>query len=561
MSYIKEDTTIEELLDQHGRSVTQESYHREIGLESLLDALETGGIVQTGELIQWSHILAWCTRDQEARFQNIHEWRSPRSEAETPSFRFPKAGPLFVMRAALGLFTSDELKDEERLAELQRGKDRLTKEIEEKRREPQFRLNLYNNQLRQHLKSILPHELDIDSRPFQSEELFPEDLKRLTEKACETIEEKIKVSDQGCNALQVQIDDLGADIRRYEKELDELDVLFGLDNAAGREFDADLNKREEHRKKIEEIKDRQCTLGRVLVRDCSYVRNSQRVLKITELQDIHAMRQAEAGRVKEQRLIEEEKKRIRESSEQASGLRKYVLKERSTLLAHVREQRELLRDLGRTRESLEIWTQKLDKSTGSNELDLLRQKLDVVESEIADIENALTKILRLHDNNRELLQSIFSGIVRSVLSYPNYDGEVALDNRELSFRITHGQAMTGEAVETLSVLLADVCCMVYCTLTESAHIPGFLVHDSPREADLGIKIYRNFIRLVASLQEHFDVPDSCPFQYVVTTTTPPPSELNKDLFVKLRLNAARPQELLLRMDITKPQPTEMPLFS
>ncbi|MHB9099262.1 MAG: hypothetical protein ACYC5X_15720, partial [Syntrophales bacterium] len=430
MSYIKEDATIEELLDQRGRSVTQESYHREIGLESLLDAMETGGIVQTGELIQWSHILAWCTRDQEARFQNIHEWRSPRSEAETPSFRFPKAGPLFVMRAALGLFTSDELKDEERLAELQRGKDRLTKEIEEKRREPQFRANLYDNQLRQHLKSILPSERDIDSRPFRSEELFPEDLGRLTEKACAIIEEKIKVSDQGCNALQVQIDDLGADIRRYEKELDELDALFGLDNAAGRELDADLNKREEHRKKIEEIKDRQCTLGRVLVRDCSYVQNSQRVLKITELQDIHAMRQAEAGRVEEQRLIEEEKKRIRESSEQASGLRKNVLKERSTLLAHVREQRELLRDLGRTWESLEIWIQKLDRSTGSKELDLLHQKLDTVESEIADIENALTKILRLHDINRELLQSIFSGIVRSVLSYPNYDGEVALDNRE-----------------------------------------------------------------------------------------------------------------------------------
>ncbi len=99
MSFIKEDASIEELFEQRGASVTQESYPQEIGLESLLDELETGGIVQTGETIQWAHILAWCTRDQEARFQNIYDWRSPRSEAETPSFRFPSA--LFISRPAL----------------------------------------------------------------------------------------------------------------------------------------------------------------------------------------------------------------------------------------------------------------------------------------------------------------------------------------------------------------------------------------------------------------------------------------------------------------------------
>lgn len=259
--------------------------------------------------------------------------------------------------------------------------------------------------------------------------------------------------------------------------------------------------------------------------------------------------------------MREKKKRLRESIDHVSGLRKKTLKERDDLLSHVREQRNLLRDLELNWEALETWMQKLDKLSGFKELDSLRRKLDGVESAIADIENNLAVILRRHDDNRKLLQSIFSEIVRSVLSFQNYDGEVALDNRELSFRITHGQAMTGEAVETLAVLLADVCCMVYCTLTESAHMPGFLVHDSPREADLGIKIYRNFIRFVASLQEHFGTPGACPFQYIVTTTTPPPPELTKDPFVKLRLNAAQPQELFLRMDITKPQPADMPLFS
>lgn len=63
------------------------------------------------------------------------------------------------------------------------------------------------------------------------------------------------------------------------------------------------------------------------------------------------------------------------------------------------------------------------------ELDLLRRKLDTTESEITKIEKELAELLRQHDHNRELLNSIFSGIVRSVLSSGNYDGEVGLDNR------------------------------------------------------------------------------------------------------------------------------------
>jgi hypothetical protein len=548
MSYIEEDASIDVLLAQGGRSVTQESYPRKICLENLLDELETGGIVQTGELIQWAHILAWCTRDQETRFQNIHDWRSPRSEADTPSFRFPKAGPLFVMRTVLGLFLPDELSGEEQLAKLQHEKERLTKVIEEKRREPQFRVNLYDSQLRQYLKSILPHERDIDSRVFRSGDLFPEDLERLTERASKEIEEIIKIKEQERIDLQMQIDDLGADIRQHERELADLDVLFNLDTTAGRELDVGLQ-REEQRRIIERSEDRQCPLGRVLVRECSYVQARQRILQITELQDSQVMKQDEARRAEECGIINGEKERLREVIKRIRGAREDALRKRDAWVAYTREKREALRDLEHTCDQLVIWMQKHDQPGGYKEIDLLRQKLDALESQITEVEKSLAELLRRHDNNRELLRSIFSGIVRSVLPSGNYDGEVGLDNRELGFRITHGPAMAGEAVETLSVLLADVSCLIYRSLIETAHLPGFLMHDSPREADLGIKIYRSFIRLIASLQEYFGTLDSCPFQYIITTTTPPPLELNADQFVKLRLNAGQTQGLLLRANI------------
>ncbi len=87
MSYFKQDATVEEQLQDRGQSVSQDDYPKRICLEDLLDKLESGAVVRTGETIHWAHVLAWCTRDQEARFQNIHEWRSPRSESDAPTFR------------------------------------------------------------------------------------------------------------------------------------------------------------------------------------------------------------------------------------------------------------------------------------------------------------------------------------------------------------------------------------------------------------------------------------------------------------------------------------------
>src|SRR5690606_6831205 len=166
------------------------------------------------------------------------------------------------------------------------------------------------------------------------------------------------------------------------------------------------------------------------------------------------------------------------------------------------------RELERTRVGLDTWTKYRDEPGRNEELQKLRKQLDTTEGEIAKAEKALGELLRQHDENRERLASIFSGAVRSVLSSDSYDGSVSLDNRELAFRITHGPAMSGEAVETLAVLLADVASLVYYTVSDKAHLPGFVVHDSPREADLGIRIYRNFIRLIASLESHFQ-PEEC----------------------------------------------------
>lgn len=547
-SYFKFDLTVEELLQDRSQPTYLETYAKDIGLEKLLDNLETGGIVRTGESIEWERILAWCTRDQEARFQNIYEWRSHRSESDTPAFRFPKAGPLFVMRTTLGLFLPDELKGEEELAELLQHQEKLEKEIENLKREPQFRINLYDTELRRRLRNILLEYPDIETLPLDSGNLLP-DMNRLTMTANDKIKNQIEKLEKDQKVFQEEIDNIGATIRHLENRLNSLDNLFGLEQAAGQELDAGINKRQEVLKLFNDFIEQDCTLASIPYRNCQYVQDRYSILKFTEIQDANAMKQDKAKRTEARHLLGQQKQQICDKIDSLRKQRQNFQIKRDTLLTEIRGKREELRDLKQAREEVEAWTKKRDQAGEYKKLDECRKKLEETTDEIKTLEQQLSKLLKEHDENRNLLATIFSGAVLSVLSSGTYDGQVSLNNRELAFSITHGAAMSGEAVETLSVLLSDIASLIYNTVSANAHLPGFLLHDSPREADLGISLYSSFIRFVASLQQHFGKSDNCPFQYILTTTTAPPKELQRDYFVKLRLNAAQPSGLLLKRNI------------
>ena len=165
-------------------------------------------------------------------------------------------------------------------------------------------------------------------------------------------------------------------------------------------------------------------------------------------------------------------------------------------------------------------------------------------------------LLTQHDANRALLSSLFSAAAKKVLPSSSYDGKVTFADRELNFQVTHGGAMTGEAMETLAVLLADISCLVFNSLSNDSLLPGFLLHDSPREADLGLRLYHSYIRFAAWLDEHFQKIGGCPFQYILTTTTSPPKALQKKDVIALRLDASKEDELLFRRNLSRPPESE-----
>lgn len=116
---------------------------------------------------------------------------------------------------------------------------------------------------------------------------------------------------------------------------------------------------------------------------------------------------------------------------------------------------------------------------------------------------------------------------------------------DIEISIEAGGDRRTAAIESLKVLAFDVACL--CLSMEGhTRLPAFVVHDSPREADLGLTIYDEHFRLLRKLEEASGSPV---FQYIVTTTTRPPEGLNREPWRCAILRGSPGSERLLRRDL------------
>jgi hypothetical protein len=101
------------------------------------------------------------------------------------------------------------------------------------------------------------------------------------------------------------------------------------------------------------------------------------------------------------------------------------------------------------------------------------------------------------------------------------------------------------ALDSLKIVAFDLAAL-HMAVEERADLPAFLIHDSPREADLDGQLYARLFSLVHQWEKEVATP--C-FQYIVTTTTAPPPELQNDSLIRLRMSSTPAEERLFGMDI------------
>lgn len=169
---------------------------------------------------------------------------------------------------------------------------------------------------------------------------------------------------------------------------------------------------------------------------------------------------------------------------------------------------------------------------GTAELEAVRAQLD------AGRTRARVAIRTLEKRYQGIMAAwLPEGVVGTI----KLDGNGLKVDAEFSGR---GEVSTA-ALDSLKIVAFDLAAL-HMAVEGKADLPAFLVHDSPREADLDGQLYARLFSLVHQWEEEAEAP--C-FQYIVTTTTAPPKELQGDNYVRLAMTSTPAEERLLRMDL------------
>ena len=150
------------------------------------------------------------------------------------------------------------------------------------------------------------------------------------------------------------------------------------------------------------------------------------------------------------------------------------------------------------------------------------------------------KINRISDIYQQLLQQIFGQAAIGCVQLDG-DGLRPVPDKKL--------APAGAALSVMTTVLTfDIAC-VAASMDGTGHHPRFLMHDSPREGDMEGPLFRRLFEVVHYLETQFKNPEDISFQYIVTTTTLPPSELADEdgPYVRLTLDAIDDSNRLLKV--------------
>ena len=103
------------------------------------------------------------------------------------------------------------------------------------------------------------------------------------------------------------------------------------------------------------------------------------------------------------------------------------------------------------------------------------------------------------------------------------------------------------AIDAALNVIFDLTVLTMGIQGKSRH-PRFLIHDGPRVADVSTSIYHRYFEFAENLENRANGNPN--FQYIITTTEPPPERFrDKKKYLCLELNAATPEGRLLKCDL------------
>ncbi len=489
-----------------------------------LSSLQRRDVLSGGQSIQWPHLLALCSRDQESRYDRFWNWRHTRSDSGSP--KITKNDVSLCVRTILGLLDYEEPRLRGRIAELESELEKLREAIKDKRKEPEYHIT--------RLRTVLKDELGVeeaDEAVLEPGHLLG--IERAAVEQANVLQARLTETDDKIAPLDRQIS-MAATQYRELLELQELHEAASeatSDGTAGILYEID-QLRSQH-ESILERSNLLCPTRMGLVGECEmvkqHVHDLERQLAAKQkesLPDVSRREQIESHLSDQARRQDTPLARLQARLDELNW-------QKNDLLERRRVVNDLLRRIPLATAEILRWHQIITGEVANNELTSLETDETKKASELAENKKQLSDLVSKQNQRAKQFSKRFHDIVQQTIN-KSFKGTVVVEDDGLSFRINRERSLAGEAYETLAVLLADLAILQESASTAVCH-PGLLIHDSPREADLNIRLYERMLEVAYSLMT--DEVGACPYQYIVTTTTPPPKQLLSPKVTKVKLSS------------------------
>jgi predicted nucleic acid-binding Zn-ribbon protein len=505
-------------------------------IDPLIEAIEQGivttGIASLARLHPgqkaWPIALAWLTRDQECRFDDVLDWRSPASGSDAPlpaSGR--ETGPRReALRAFLAAITEEEQHSRRTEEALRADVANAEREISYMDWDRDRRRNRLIDQLGLAANSLpdMPLLLEVfqkaaDERLAIAAELPTGDMVELGQarKALQEAREELRRADEERIRIEAQIP--------AEKQVLTLlsSEIPGLSSAAGSAASQVCP--------ICEV-----PIDRALAEQCKLSHK------------LHDEAECRARLTKKRQEIDDQAHKIDGLAARLKTLQPTIALGRQ----HVEQAEKRVQAIESVRDArASAWQTATRLKEGverfaelSTERDAARKRLRSLEDKLSKERETLAAFRDKQGLTFGKISQKFSAIIRQLVN-DSARGAVTLTGNGLEIVVDVDGDRRTAAIESLKVLAFDLACL--CLSVEgSTRVPAFLVHDSPREADLGLSIYDELFRLMREVEA---LTETTAFQYIVTTTTRPPDDLRCDPWLRLILRGAPGSERLMGRDL------------
>lgn len=479
----------------------------------------------------WDVLRAWLTRDQECRLADILAWRSSQTQTRSRAQVLGETAKLTMVRLALRALDAEEraaaVRERELVAAVEEERRRQTYQQErfadglkavrlalgvgddvgfDDTIDQKGLVSLAEAALAEAMRADLPKPPDVGSI-FARQKALNDERDELVGRR-QLLEKKVELKRIEANHL------------RSEANLGEMDITHG-----------GIRVCQICRVQVDEVLAKGCGIS---LERCDLVAIraaiTEKQKKADDL-DMEANAAAqEARRIEGQiQQLEPRKQALEEEAKAATAASNATQAAAKAVQERVYRARRALDDVRTLRES-EATTKPSASATAA--LEAVRAQLDAGRS------RARVAIRTLEEKYQGIMAAwLPDGVTGAV----KLDGNGLKVDAEFSGR---GEVSTA-ALDSLKIVAFDLAAL-HMAVEEKADLPAFLVHDSPREADLDGQLYARLFKLVHQWEEAARIP--C-FQYIVTTTTAPPPELQGDSYVRLRMSSTPAEQRLFAMDI------------